>query len=130
MSEQSTDQPPAGWYNDPSGRPLSRWWNGREWTEHSNAAPQVVATPSTNGLATASLVLGLVTAPLALSVALLPLAILPGLIAVIFGFIGDAKAKRLNGLGHSRALWGGFLGLMPAFVFFFMIAARTITEYS
>jgi hypothetical protein len=25
--------PPAGWYQDPSGQPQQRWWDGRGWTE-------------------------------------------------------------------------------------------------
>lgn len=29
--------PPAGWYPDPSGHPVLRWWDGFRWTEHTNA---------------------------------------------------------------------------------------------
>jgi hypothetical protein len=41
---------PAGWYADPSGRAQTRWWDGRQWTEHTNdpgaaAAPVAVAPP-------------------------------------------------------------------------------------
>src|SRR5258706_9487316 len=30
----------AGWYLDPQGRPVLRWWDGRRWTEHTRAAPR------------------------------------------------------------------------------------------
>jgi hypothetical protein len=29
---------PAGWYPDPNGQPLQRYWDGTQWTEHT--APQ------------------------------------------------------------------------------------------
>ena len=27
--------PPAGWYPDPAGAPVHRWWDGGRWTEHT-----------------------------------------------------------------------------------------------
>lgn len=29
--------PPAGWYPDPGGQPVQRWWDGTTWTEHTQA---------------------------------------------------------------------------------------------
>ena len=29
--------PPAGWYADPQGMPVIRWWDGNTWTEHTQA---------------------------------------------------------------------------------------------
>lgn len=30
--------PPAGWYNDPHGaQGLRRWWDGTQWTDHTQA---------------------------------------------------------------------------------------------
>jgi hypothetical protein len=29
----------AGWYPDPSGAPLQRYWDGAVWTEHSAPLP-------------------------------------------------------------------------------------------
>ncbi|TDW29294.1 DUF2510 domain-containing protein [Cryobacterium psychrophilum] len=52
---------PAGWYPDPSGAPVQRWWNGTAWTEDLydpslavyGTTPPLVAgqgTPVSNGL--------------------------------------------------------------------------------
>jgi hypothetical protein len=27
--------PPPGWYADPNGQPVQRWWDGYLWTEHT-----------------------------------------------------------------------------------------------
>lgn len=32
--------PPSGWYNDPQGVPVERWWDGVRWTEHTKRFPQ------------------------------------------------------------------------------------------
>ena len=40
--------PPPGWYNDPAGRPIKRWWDGTGWHPHtrpSAAAPRMAQTP-------------------------------------------------------------------------------------
>jgi hypothetical protein len=39
--------PPAGWYADPHGRPVLRWWDGWRWTEHAQAMPQPRRNPCT-----------------------------------------------------------------------------------
>ena len=75
MSERLTagSVPPPGWlFDDATGQ--TRWWNGREWTDHTRpldpivrtgAAPATATTlgdpltPSKNGPATAALVLAL-----------------------------------------------------------------------
>ena len=31
--------PPAGWYEDPNGQPVLRWWDGQRWSEHTQPAP-------------------------------------------------------------------------------------------
>jgi hypothetical protein len=35
--------PAAGWYPDPAGQPMMRWWDGVRWTEHLQAAPPPAA---------------------------------------------------------------------------------------
>ncbi|MFI7319687.1 phospholipid scramblase-related protein [Streptomyces venezuelae] len=38
---------PAGWYPDPHGAPqLLRWWDGSQWTDHTNPAPQGQQAPA------------------------------------------------------------------------------------
>ena len=32
-------QPPAGWYPDPAGSDGLRYWDGRQWTEHTSPSP-------------------------------------------------------------------------------------------
>jgi Protein of unknown function (DUF2510) len=36
-----------GWYTDPGGSPALRWWDGNQWTDHTQpiAPPRVVAAP-------------------------------------------------------------------------------------
>lgn len=31
--------PPGGWYGDPYGQPCLRWWDGTQWTVHTNPLP-------------------------------------------------------------------------------------------
>lgn len=32
--------PPPGWYADPSGAPVRRWWNGQQWTDSVQQPPK------------------------------------------------------------------------------------------
>lgn len=42
-----TAGPEAGWYQDPSGSPHLRWWDGSEWTSHVTTVPEYTAvTPA------------------------------------------------------------------------------------
>jgi hypothetical protein len=45
MTDTTGALPPAGWYPDPYGAPFDRWWDGQQWTEHTNApvVPEPVA---------------------------------------------------------------------------------------
>lgn len=47
MTDYSGNLPPAGWYPDPYGAPYERWWDGAQWTDHTNipAAPEAVTPP-------------------------------------------------------------------------------------
>jgi hypothetical protein len=36
---QPPSGPPPGWYNDPGGAPVLRWWDGTAWTPHTQALP-------------------------------------------------------------------------------------------
>jgi hypothetical protein len=33
-SPQPAPSMPPGWYPDPHGQPMNRWYDGRQWTEH------------------------------------------------------------------------------------------------
>ena len=38
---------PAGWYPDPQGPPLQRWWDGAVWTQHTNdPRPEALSAPT------------------------------------------------------------------------------------
>ncbi|MBA2552406.1 MAG: DUF2510 domain-containing protein, partial [Geodermatophilaceae bacterium] len=34
-------QPQPGWYADPSGAAAQRWWDGNQWTDHTQQPPPV-----------------------------------------------------------------------------------------
>ncbi|MGW0905970.1 phospholipid scramblase-related protein [Streptomyces sp. NPDC002853] len=45
MTTQSNT--PAGWYPDPQGAPqLLRWWDGSQWTQHTNPSQQAGGQPA------------------------------------------------------------------------------------
>lgn len=44
-----TGQPPAGWYPDPDGRPVQRYWDGRAWTAGTRGAPPSPAASALSG---------------------------------------------------------------------------------
>lgn len=52
--------PPPGWYADPHGSPIYRWWDGQAWTAYTSGgqpalpAAQAFATPTTPTYATFS----------------------------------------------------------------------------
>jgi Protein of unknown function (DUF2510) len=37
--------PPPGWYGDPGGTSALRWWDGRQWTEHTQPQPGAPPQP-------------------------------------------------------------------------------------
>ena len=42
----TTGQIPAGWYDEPSGGPGKRWWDGTNWTSHTQQDFAPVAVPT------------------------------------------------------------------------------------
>jgi hypothetical protein len=44
LSNASGSLPPAGWYPDPYGAPFERWWDGAQWTLHTNEGQPPAAT--------------------------------------------------------------------------------------
>src|SRR5690606_11814155 len=41
VTDQATRVVPAGWYEDPSDAAQVRWWNGINWTDHTQAKPDL-----------------------------------------------------------------------------------------
>jgi hypothetical protein len=37
--------PPPGWYLDPGGQQVLRWWNGRQWGPHTQPLPEIRQEP-------------------------------------------------------------------------------------
>lgn len=85
--------------------------------------------PPNNSLALASLVLGLIAVAIAfvggITGASTPLSIIlvlfiagiPGLLSIIFGFVGISTANRLGGKRRGLAIWGVVLGFCPVLAF-------------
>lgn len=132
--------PEPGWYSDPQGAG-DRWWDGQEWTEHTEAAPAAIATawpvlaldapvpswtPSYGGSPTfpPSPVVGNTpaTVGLVISLAAIPVGLLTGiwfasLIGALVSGRGLRRAKTLAAegygpVGKSMAVWGATLGLV------------------
>jgi hypothetical protein len=40
----ATQLAPSGWYPDPAGSVLLRWWDGSKWTSQLQAAPSSTGT--------------------------------------------------------------------------------------
>lgn len=105
--------PRPGWYHDPSGAPVARWWDGRAWTAHveplgarppGGAQPQLDAGPR-NPLATMALVLGIG------SLFLNPFGI-TSIAGMVFSGIGMSNAWLLQHQGHpARGLIKAMIGL-------------------
>ena len=47
-NQPAVQHPPAGWYPDPEGKPMQRYWNGLAWTEQF--APQAAGVPGQLGV--------------------------------------------------------------------------------
>jgi len=119
----------AGWFADPTGPAgTQRYWDGTSWSEHVHTPPTYPPTylpsgmptfvpayvpASGNGLATAGGILGII----AIVLVWVPLFIglffgwTLGLLGIIFGSIGIARARR--GLpGQGMAVTGLALGIV------------------
>jgi Protein of unknown function (DUF2510) len=44
-STNGTPATPPGWYSDPNTVGLQRWWDGTQWTEHTNTPAIAIAGP-------------------------------------------------------------------------------------
>lgn len=46
---QDPHQPPPGWYIDPGGQQVLRWWDGRQWAAHTQPMPGPRPGPAPRG---------------------------------------------------------------------------------
>ena len=115
----------SGWYPDPTGAPMERWWSGVAWSEATRLTSPPPATyvvpvqygpgvlpvsPPRNGAATAGLTLGIIC----MFVNSFLLVSVP---AFICSIVGLTKASRLEAagfgpLGRASAVWGLVLSIL------------------
>jgi hypothetical protein len=126
----------AGWYVDPSGAPIQRWWDGRAWTDATQPnvpqqSPVPMSAPTASPVASKShrnnpynpvadrnagvntaarnaLVFGIIC------MIINPL-LLPSIGAIIWGIVGISRANQWVTEGHpptgkGKAIWGLVLG--------------------
>lgn len=100
---ESRENPPAGWYPDPYGQPMTRYWDGNMWTEQTGP---VSAPPLSQALASRVLVdeLGNPVSPSSRLVATL-LCFFLGVLGVHRFYVGKI------GTGILQLITGGGLGI-------------------
>lgn len=111
MDSGAMSSVPAGWYADPQGNPVDRYWDGEAWTEQSRprmtpvsrGGPMVVGA-SRNGMGTAALVMGI------LGILILPIVF--SLLAIIFGSVGIGRVNRGEATNKGVAVTGLVLGII------------------
>lgn len=120
---------PAGWYPDPHGQPVLRWWDGVSWNEQTQAAaqpgmtappampywqtPPAVQPRTSNGYSTTGIVLG--------SIAFLFLPIILGPAGLILGAVGKSKGESRANVAMVVSAAGLVVGMILSFV-----VARTL----
>lgn len=103
----SETQMPAGWYRDPAGLTQElRYWDGERWVgqpQRPEGAPPPLATPQTNSLAVASLVLGII-GPFLCGVG--------SVVGFVLGLVALDQIKKSEGwqTGRGSAVAGVILG--------------------
>ncbi len=125
--------PVPGWYPDPAGSALQRWWDGTAWTattqpdpadlyvgaypalsyppdQYPAAGPAGPVAVIRNTQATAGLVLGIV------AMVVDPLGI-PAILGIVFSGLGLSRAGQLQRFGYApvgrtKAVWGLVLSIL------------------
>ncbi len=117
----------AGWYDDPQMPGQQRWFDGTQWTDHTQTAPSagpphLSATPAVpanlpvSGKATGSLISGII--------GLLLIPFLASLLGLVLGILAKRDIKRSQGTlgGNQRATVGIVLSALGLGTGFFMLA--------
>ena len=104
-----------GWYPDPAGEAVERWWDGTAWTAQTRAQSvltQPIGRPAVirNTPATVGLVLGIVAL-------LFNTLLLVSVAAVVLSAIGLSRSGQLGQAGYApvgraRAIWGIVLAML------------------
>jgi Domain of unknown function (DUF4352)/Protein of unknown function (DUF2510)/Domain of unknown function (DUF4190) len=98
--------PPPGWYPDPSGSPVQRYWDGTAWTAGEAPTATAPQRPPRNGFGVAALILGIIGVLTGIIPFFFWLAVILGIIGLILGFVGRGRAKRGEATNGTMALWG------------------------
>lgn len=115
---------PAGWYPDPQGGRVQRWWDGCRWTEHTHLpalSPGVPgpgslydaakdATAGKNSAGTWSMVLGILAVVLGIPLVTVLWSVLAGVAAIVWGAIGLGRSARF-GVKRGTSIAGLILGV-------------------
>nr|WP_237728111.1 DUF2510 domain-containing protein [Cellulomonas sp. APG4] len=120
---------PPGWYPDPSGAPIERWWNGGAWDHATRQVPAQLPmvpgpcgapivpppgpygyAPPRNSAATAGMVLGIIC----MVVNSFLLVSVPALILSIVGLsrAGQLERSGFGAIGRTKAVWGLVLAIL------------------
>lgn len=114
--------PPTGQPEQPYGAPPSGY---PEPSPQAGQPPYYAAPSQSNGVAVAALIVGILSLPAVATIVLGPLL---GIVAIVLGVIGVARAGQLGGVGRGMAIGGivtGALAILATVVLFLGLFAFT-----
>lgn len=143
---QPKTQAPAGWYLDPSGAPVMRWWDGMIWTAQMTpmAAPTPIATPAPpqkvveqrNPYGSASAVLAVVALLIPFNTALLlqpwnvvTLGFVAAGVAIWLGMLGLKRSREIQ-VGRTASAFGVAAGIAAVLLVAFYVFGNSWVLFS